>query len=763
MTTKIPPQEADAICRISGLVLVNAMIFQEILAYYDNPVDSLEKVLNEPNLIGSFSEHWRFILEEINYYPIFHLAREVLINLTADADIIAALKNLAGTAQRIVSMRAALRHDLMGRVYHRLLADKKYLGTYYTKIPPANLLLKLALDYDNLSFPWQDLEQISQLRIADLACGTGTLLMAAADAIADNYLRASAEHGSVPDLDNLQKRLAEEIIHGYDVLPSAIHLTASTLALRAPQIPFEKMNLFSLRLGGPAICLGSIDFLDGRRITVQKDLFGADLESRQMGGRGVKSVRTNLPDLDLCVMNPPFTRSVGGNLLFGSLPDADRLKAQNRLKKAVKRTALQASITAGLASVFVAIADRYIKPGGCIALVLQKALLSGVAWQPTRKLLSTKYRLQYLVASQDPLQWNFSESTDLSEVLLVARKENPKAPEPAGATVALNLWRNPATNFDALAVCQALKTRTAPDIASGQGALEVFVGHEKFGEAISYPWEDLKAWGSWIMPCAFGQSELLRVAYQLIRGQLYLPGYGQSGAVALSPLNTFATLGPDRRDIHDGFNVSAQPTPYPAFWGHDAQEVSCIGQTPNAYLSPLPEAKEGRNLRKVEDLWPLAGKILMAERMWLKTQSLVALRASERLLSNMWWPVSLKDQFDNPDFEKAMTLWLNSTLGLILLLANRQETRGAWVDFKKPVLSEAPVLDLRTLPVTAMETLAATYDAVCNLGLKPFSEMDSDTVRERIDAAFAQALGLPDYSVLRRMLAREPVVCLQRL
>jgi hypothetical protein len=256
---------------------------------------------------------------------------------------------------------------------------------------------------------------------------------------------------------------------------------------------------------------------------------------------------------------------------------------------------------------------------------------------------------------------------------------------------------------------------------------------------------------------------LLRVAYNLIRGKLYLPGHGQVGDIALCPLNTFATLGPDRRDIHDGFNLSTQITPFPAFWGHDAQEVSCIAQTPNAYLSPLPEAKEGRNLRRVEDLWPLAGKILMAERMWLKTQSLVALRASERVLSNMWWPVSLKEKSNTENFEKALTLWLNSTWGLILLLANRQETRGAWVDFKKPVLSEAPVIDLRTLSADAFEILARTYDEVCDLGVKPLPEMEADPVRERIDAAFAQALGLPDISVLRVMLAREPVVCLQRL
>ena len=230
-------------------------------------------------------------------------------------------------------MRAALRHDLMGRVYHRLLADKKYLGTYYTKIPPANLLLKLALDYENFPVAWHDLDQISQLRIADLACGTGTLLMAAADAIADNYLRASAEHGLVPDLDGLQKRLVEEIIHGYDVLPSAIHLTASTLALRAPQIAFEKMNLFSLPMGGPAIRLGSIDFLDGKRVAVHRDLIRADVEARQMGGKGTKRVSTNLPDLDLCVMNPPFTRSVGGNLLFGSLPEGGPEESPGKAQK----------------------------------------------------------------------------------------------------------------------------------------------------------------------------------------------------------------------------------------------------------------------------------------------------------------------------------------------------------------------------------------------------------------------------------------------
>ena len=67
-------------------------------------------------------------------------------------------------------------------------------------------------------------------------------------------------------------------------------------------------------------------------------------------------------------------------------------------------------------------------------------------------------------------------------------------------------------------------------------------------------------------------------------------------------------------------------------------------------------------------------KYFDGRKMWLKTQRLVALRVSERVLSNMWWPVSLRGQFANQSFEKALALWLNSTFGLILLLANRQET-----------------------------------------------------------------------------------------
>jgi hypothetical protein len=204
-------------------------------------------------------------------------------------------------------------------------------------------------------------------------------------------------------------------------------------------------------------------------------------------------------------------------------------------------------------------------------------------------------------------------------------------------------------------------------------------------------------------------------------------------------------------------------TAFPAFWGHDAQAITTLEQEPNAFLMTLAEAKERRTLRKAEDLWPLAAKIMLAERIWLYTQRMVCLRVSEIVLSNMWWPVSLREPLRSEEIEKALALWLNSTLGLLLVLANRQETRGAWIDFKKPVLEKLPVLDLGSLSVAQLAQLAAAYDEVCREELRPFPEMNSDPVRARIDAAIAQALDLPDFSILRRLLAQEPVVCLKRL
>ena len=468
-------------------------------------------------------------------------------------------------------------------------------------------------------------------------------------------------------------------------------------------------------------------------------------------------------------MNPPFTRSVGGNLLFGTLPDKERAAMQKKLRDLLHKSHTPANATAGLGSVFVAAAHPYIKPGGRMALVLPKSLLSGIAWGPTRSLLRSSYQVEHIIASHDPGgghdkgRWHFSENTDLSEVLVVARKTAPSTPPANRDVVAVNLWRNPTTAAEALALAHSALRDAPPHLYEEQGALDVCIGTQKIGEAVRLRWDELRVKDNWMLLCAFAQSDLTRVAGRLTDGHLWLPGHARTRKLHLTPLMSLGTLGPDRRDIHDGFKASATPTAYPAFWGHDAEFVTTIEQDPNRYLSPLRKAKKGRPLRMADVLWPRAGSILLAERLWLNTQKVVAARLPHPVLSNMWWPLSLNRETATGPVEKMLVLWLNSTLGLLVLLACREETRGAWVDFKKPTLEALPVLDPRRLTSEQAKKLLACYNRVCRMQLRPLSEMASDDVRADIDRSIASALRLPDFSILRTLLAQEPVVCLRRL
>lgn len=242
--------ERRPMARIAALVVANAMIFQEILAQRDSRVRSLDQFRGLGQLFWALADQWRFILREINYHPIFHVAQGVLGCLASSQDVDRALERLMRTASDIVAWRAPLRHDLAGRIYHRLLAEAKYLGAYYTSIPAAVMLSRFALRPDAWAVDWGDQTALAGFRLADLACGTGTLLMAATDAVADNYVRARVGEGNGPDLDALQSVLLEKAVYGFDVLDSAVHLTASTLALRVPEVPVNVTNLCSVPLGG---------------------------------------------------------------------------------------------------------------------------------------------------------------------------------------------------------------------------------------------------------------------------------------------------------------------------------------------------------------------------------------------------------------------------------------------------------------------------------------------------------------------------------
>lgn len=264
--------------------------------------------------------------------------------------------------------------------------------------------------------------------------------------------------------------------------------------------------------------------------------------------------------------------------------------------------------------------------------------------------------------------------------------------------------------------------------------------------------------GPWL-GCAFAQTNLVRTAWLLIKGHLYRPGDNQVHALPVCKLGALATLGPDRRDIADGFTIATGKTRYPVFWGHDAGSVRSMQAAPNKWLAPRTKAASGRPLRDAGLLWGRAGSLMIAERSRLNTQRSLAVRLNVKALSNVWWPVRLRAK--NDAAEKILALWLNSTLGLLISLAYRIPTQGAWIQFKKPTIENLPVLDVSALSSDQLRELESTYDSLAAKELDTIANMAGDEIRRGIDHALSQVLGLPPLNDLRAELANEPIIKLR--
>lgn len=117
-----------------------------------------------------------------------------------------------------------LTSDLLGNLFHRLMPEsvRKKIAAYYTNPMAARLLAHLAV-------------QSPRDKVADLACGSGTLLLAAYDAKADRL------PGRVTP--NVHKQFLEEDLTGCDILAFAAHLAAVQLALRNPTLLTDSVRV----------------------------------------------------------------------------------------------------------------------------------------------------------------------------------------------------------------------------------------------------------------------------------------------------------------------------------------------------------------------------------------------------------------------------------------------------------------------------------------------------------------------------------------
>ena len=394
---------------------------------------------------------WEWIIENVNYWPIFKIASDLLRNMpTIQANRI--LNLLYGTASKLANMGATSLNDLSGRMFQKLIADRKFLATFYTLPVSATLLAELASA--RLQTDWASADAVKDLRVADLACGTGTLIGALYHAILARHRRTGRDDAEI------HSAMVEQSLYAFDIMPAATHLAASTLSNAHPSVVFGTTRIVTMPYGydeNEHPHVGSLELIDQVFITPLLSLGEVRIAGRRNERADKIGVEHGL--FDVVIMNPPFTNPTNHETAEVPVPSfagfntsEDEQKAMSSRLKQIRKSLSQpvGHGNAGLASNFIDLAHVKLKPGGILALVLPATFAQGESWNNARNLLADQYEdiSVVTIANDGTTDRAFSADTGMAEVLVVATKKIDKDRESTFQFV--NLLRRPAHHVEAV-------------------------------------------------------------------------------------------------------------------------------------------------------------------------------------------------------------------------------------------------------------------------------------------------------------------------
>ena len=769
--------KADAEARMQtakmcATMLINAFAYQQSLSGHHADIVDMETARTSRGVHELTKtiviQEWEKILR-VNYWPIFHIALELLLELPIDA----VAEMLPGMLKTADGIQAAMRqNDIAGIVFQRLIADRKTLKTYYTRPESAVLVAHLGVHDD---VDWSDPDVVKDYRIADYACGTGGLVLAAYQRVRDLH-RA---HGGSPD--GLHSHMMEESLTACDIMPAAVHLSSSLLSSVAPSetyrgtrnilYPFGGVRDSNGELerdcnGGPVVRLGALDLLD-LRSTKQQVVLPLD-ERMALGSNGrllPAEVEMAPASQDLVIMNPPFKRqSQHQDSVFSSFGTTDEeQKAMKKREKYLSKNTI-GGVSTGLGSHFSVIADNMVKPGGRVALILPLTSMIGgshangrsLGWQKLRDMLIGNYTdiIVLSLASHESTTASFSADTNIGEVVIIARRlrEDESAVESAHF---VNLKARPATSLAAQETARVVRSLVRSTTEIGKSA-PIMIGSDNLGFVSLESISPHRKWSA----VRVADHGVYRRVKLLSDGELLLPRDYLAKPIPVTRLGAIGEAGINWAAIGQTFDTTKAPhaqSEYPFLWSLDFRQQDRMQVEPDASGEPHP----GREAKAVQ-LWSSCASKLHITRFMRFNSNANAAAFTERLSGGgQAWP-SLK--MESEEYERATCAWFSSTLGVMCYWIESNRTQLARGGTSVTGIPNIATLDLRRLSPDQLAAAVAIFDDFRRERMLPANEAYRDPVRHEIDRRFlVGVLGLGEeavdqFATLRNQWCAEPTV-----
>ena len=765
LAEKLHQEAGEQTNRMALAILANAVIFHMRLARLHPEIAGLADLQTDTGkfLKGNVLDCWQEILA-INYWPIFRLASD-LLRILPEREVQIMMKRLAEMAAELDQYGAADIQDLSGRMFQKLITDRKFLATFYTLPTSSTLLAQLAVA--RLKIDWSIPEQIAHLRVADLACGTGALLGAAYQAMACRHRRRGGDDSV------LHAKMMESVLTAADIMPSAVHLTAATLSGMHPNKTFRHTRVINMPYGDQGddtgISIGSLDLIQADQT---RSLFGTGRKA--LSGKGIvvdnsQDTVIEIPhgSMDLVIMNPPFTRPTNHEKTGVPVPSfaGFRTEEDEQAKMSVRLQKIRKTLTepaghgnAGLASNFIDLAHAKLRSGGVLALVLPASFVQGASWKNARALIQRHYTEILIVglATDGSTDRAFSADTGMAEILLVATRKTSKNEGNREQIVTVNLLSRPKTQLEALITARRVEEKRR-ETGAAAGRIRFTAGHDAGSFFRS------GGWGG------FGIREPSLVVFMesLEEGRLLLPRMASAMPVQVCELGQLGRRGFLDRDINGRtrngeirgpLDIEAlTPSPeYPVLWGHDTwRERQLI-------VAPDSQGRSREGYRKqAAELWRDGASRLHFNRDFgLASQALAACLTEKPCIGGRAWPNFLTRQ----QWEIPLVLWANTTIGLISFWwagTRQQEGRSNLTISRLPQLLS---LDARQFTKEQLDQSREMFDDFQGRNFLPANEAYRDEVRMALDrAVLIDFLGLEDpvlddLAILREQWCNEPGV-----